>query len=56
MRVHYANISITEELVKKIDEYLEKSKEGYRSRAELISEAIRLRLGIAKLKKHSRNL
>jgi metal-responsive CopG/Arc/MetJ family transcriptional regulator len=51
MRVKYANISITEDLVKIIDEYLEKSKEGYRSRAEFISEAIRLRLGIAKLKK-----
>jgi len=51
MRVKYVNISITEDLAKKIDEYMEKAKEGYRSRAEFISEAIRLRLGIAKLKK-----
>ena len=29
---------------------MEKAKEGYRSRAEFISEAIRLRLGVAKLK------
>jgi len=51
MRVRYVNISITEDLAKKIDEYMEKSEEGYRSRAELISEAIRMRIGIAKLKK-----
>ena len=51
MRVHYVNISITEELAKKIDEYMKKAKEGYRSRAEFISEAIRLRLGISKVKK-----
>jgi metal-responsive CopG/Arc/MetJ family transcriptional regulator len=51
MRIRYVNISITEELAKKIDEYIQKSKEGYRSRAELISEAIRLRLGITKQKK-----
>jgi len=51
MRVKYVNISITEDLAKKIDEYMSKSKEGYRSRAEFISEAIRLRLGIIKKKK-----
>lgn len=51
MRVKYVNISITEDLAKRIDEYIEEAKEGYRSRAELISEAIRLRLGIAKLRK-----
>lgn len=50
MRVRYVNISITEDLAKMIDKYMEKSKEGYRSRAEFISEAIRLRLGVAKLK------
>lgn len=50
MRVRYVNVSITEDLAKKIDEFIKKSKEGYRSRAEFISEAIRLRLGIAKLK------
>ena len=51
MKAKYVNISITEELAKQIDEYMKKSKEGYRSRAEFISEAIRLRIGIAKLKK-----
>jgi len=50
MRERYVNISITEDLAKKIDDYMEKAKEGYRSRAEFISEAVRLRLGIAKLK------
>lgn len=49
MRVRYVNISITEDLAKKIDEYMKKAKEGYRSRAEFISEAVRLRIGIAKL-------
>jgi len=51
MRVRYVNISITEELDNKIKEYMKKSEEGYRSKAEFISEAIRLRLGIAKLDK-----
>ena len=50
MKIRYVNISITEELAKQIDEYIKNAKEGYRSRAELISEAIRLRLGIAKFK------
>jgi len=50
MRARYVNVSIHEDLAKEIDKHLEKSKEGYRSRAELISEAVRLRLGIAKLK------
>jgi len=53
MRVKYVNISITEELAKLVDEHIKKTKEGYRSRAEFMSEAIRLRLGIAKL--HSKN-
>jgi len=46
MRQRYVNISITEDLGKKIDEFIKKSKIGYRSRAELISEAIRLRIGL----------
>ena len=50
MRVRYVNISITEELANLIDNYVKNSKEGYRSRAEFISEAIRPRLGIAKIK------
>mgnify|MGYP001564621354 CR=1 FL=1 len=52
MKAKYVNISITEDLAKKIDEHLEKAKEGYRSRAEFISEAIRQRLGIIKSKKN----
>jgi metal-responsive CopG/Arc/MetJ family transcriptional regulator len=51
MRARYVNISITEELAKDIDKFIESGEGGYRSRAELISEAIRLRIGIAKLKK-----
>ena len=50
MSVKYVNVSIHEDLAKEIDKHLEKAKEGYRSRAEFISEVIRLRLGIAKLK------
>ena len=48
MRVRYVNISITEDLAKMIDEFMKKSKQGYRSRAEFISEAIRLRMGLLK--------
>jgi len=41
MRARYVNISVHEELAKKIDEYIKKSKLGYRSRAEVVSEALR---------------
>ncbi|MDO8508193.1 MAG: ribbon-helix-helix domain-containing protein [Nanoarchaeota archaeon] len=51
MRVKYVNISITEDLANKIDEFIAKSKQGYRSRAEFISEAIRLRIGLLDKKK-----
>jgi len=51
MRVRYINISITEDLAKKIDEFMKKSKQSYRSRAEFISEAIRLRMGLLREKK-----
>ena len=44
MRARYVNISIPEELAMRIDDFIKKAKEGYRSRAEFISEAIRLRL------------
>lgn len=50
MRERYVNISITEKLAKEIDKHVDSGKGGYRSRAEFISEAVRLRLGIAKLK------
>ena len=41
MRARYVNISVHEDLAKKIDEYIKKSKLGYRSRAEVVSEALR---------------
>jgi len=50
MRAKYVNVSIAEELVESIDKFIKESQEGYRSRAEFISEAIRLRLGILKKK------
>ena len=50
MRARYVNVSIPEDLAKKIDDYTKKSGEGYHSRAELVIEAIRLRLGILKKK------
>ncbi len=53
MRVRYVNVSIHEDLAKEIDKHLDEEKEGCRSRAEFISETIRLRLGIAKLKKQN---
>ena len=45
MRARYVNISIHEDLAKKIDEYIKKSKLGFRSRAEVVSEAVRKLLG-----------
>jgi len=50
MSVKYINVSIHEDLAQKIDKFIKESKQGYRSRAEFISEVIRLRLGIAKIK------
>lgn len=41
MRARYVNVSIPEELAKKIDEFISKSKLGYRSRAEVVVEAVR---------------
>lgn len=41
MRARYVNVSIPEELAKKIDEYIRKSKLGFRSRAEVVAEAVR---------------
>jgi len=48
MRAKYINVSIHEDLAKKIDEYIKKSKLGYRSRAEVISEAVRKLLRLDK--------
>jgi len=45
MRARYVNISIHEDLAAKIDEYIKKSKFGYRSRAEVIAEALRRLFG-----------
>jgi len=41
MRKNYVNISIPSELVNLIDKTWQKSKKGYRSRAEFVIEAIR---------------
>ncbi len=41
MRAKYVNISVTEDLAKLIDNIIEKSNRGYRSRAEFVSEAVR---------------
>ena len=41
MRAKYVNISIHEDLAKKIDAFMKNSKEGYRSRAEVVSDAVR---------------
>ncbi len=41
MRARYVNVSIHEDLAKKIDDYIKSSKEGYRSRAEVVSDAVR---------------
>jgi len=45
MRARYVNVSIPEKLAEKIDDYIEKSKLGYRSRAELVIEAVRQLMG-----------
>lgn len=50
MRAKYVNVSIHEDLAKKVDEYIKKSRLGYRSRAEVISEAIRKLLDIKEKK------
>lgn len=41
MRAKYVNISIHKDLADKIDEYIENSKLGFRSRAEVVSESVR---------------
>jgi metal-responsive CopG/Arc/MetJ family transcriptional regulator len=41
MRARYINVSIPEELAKKVDEFIKDSKLGYRSRAEVVIEALR---------------
>ena len=41
MRAKYVNVSIHEDLARKIDDYIKKSKLGFRSRAEVVSEALR---------------
>jgi metal-responsive CopG/Arc/MetJ family transcriptional regulator len=41
MRARYVNVSVPEEIAEKVDEYIKKSKLGYRSRAEVVIEALR---------------
>jgi metal-responsive CopG/Arc/MetJ family transcriptional regulator len=47
-RSKYSNISIHEDLIKKIDDFMENSKEGFTSRAEVISYALRVALKVKK--------
>lgn len=42
MRARYVNVSIHEDLAEKIDNYIENSKEGFRSRAEVVNHALRI--------------
>lgn len=48
MRAKYVNVSIPEELAEKIDELIKNSKLGYRSRAEVVSDAVRRLLCVKK--------
>ncbi len=41
MRARYINISIHEDLAKKVDKYIQESKLGFTSRAEVVREALR---------------
>ena len=41
IRAKYVNVSIHEDLAKEIDAYMKQSKKGYRSRAEVVSDAVR---------------
>lgn len=41
MRAKYVNVSLHEDLARKIDEYIKNSKQGYRSRAEVVADAVR---------------
>ncbi len=40
-RAKYQHISLHEDLITMVDEYIKHSGKGYRSRAEVISDAIR---------------
>ena len=46
MRAKYVNISIHEDLTKKIDEFIKKSELAYRSRVEVVSDATRRLIGL----------
>lgn len=50
MRARYVNVSIHEDLAKRIDEYIKMSKLGYRSRAEVVSDAVRKLISLQKKK------
>lgn len=43
-RAKYTNVAIPEDLAKEIDNFIKKSKLGFRSRAEFVIEAIRQKL------------
>lgn len=44
MRKKYTNVAIPEELASEIDNFIKKTKMGFRSRAEFVVEAIRNKL------------
>ena len=44
MRAKYVNVSVHEDLAKQIDNYIKNSKSGFRSRAEVVSHAVRILL------------
>lgn len=44
MRAKYINVSIHENLAEEIDKYMKNSKKGFRSRAEVVSHAVRILL------------
>ena len=44
MRAKYVNISVHEDLADEIDKFMKSSKMGFRSRAEVVSHAVRVLL------------
>ncbi len=50
----YNTVRITEELAKEIDEIISSGDMGYRTRAEFVNEAIRLRIELLRLNNSTR--
>ena len=51
MRARYYNVSLHKKLIDEIDKLVENQTLGYRSRAELVSDAVRRMLGLKKVEK-----